>query len=85
MGLPRGCEAGLRDLLIRHGIALDLRDERVQGSELHLSFDGRLTDVQERLEACGGRMELLAGPVGTEFRAVVPGGREQDADDRHRR
>lgn len=44
-----------------------------------------LTDVRERLEACGGRMELLAGPVGTEFRAVVPGGREKDADDRHRR
>jgi two-component system, NarL family, sensor kinase len=44
-----------------------------------------LTDVRERLEACGGRMELLAGTVGTEFRAVVPGGRIQDADDRHRR
>jgi signal transduction histidine kinase len=44
-----------------------------------------LTDVRERLEACGGRMELLAGQVGTEFRAVVPGGREHHADDRHRR
>ena len=51
VGLPRGCEVGLRDLLTLHGIALELRDERIDGNELRVSFDGRLTDVQEQAVA----------------------------------
>jgi signal transduction histidine kinase len=56
-----------------------------RGIEPGVELGKGLTDVRERLEACGGRMELLTGQVGTEFRAVVPGGREHHADDRHRR
>jgi two-component system, NarL family, sensor kinase len=82
----------------RHSGATTVRIqlERLEGQlRLQIIDDGRgvapgasvgkgLTDARERLEACGGRMELLAAPVGTEFRAVVPGGRPKDADDRDR-
>jgi two-component system, NarL family, sensor kinase len=96
--LYRAAEESLYNVRRHSGASsVKMQVERTGGElQLRVIDDGRglapgvepgkgLTDVQERLEACGGRMELLAGSAGTEFRAVVPGGREPDADDRHRR
>ena len=94
----RSAEESLYNVRRHSGASkVTMQVERTGGElQLRVIDDGRgmasavepgkgLTDVQERLEACGGRMELLTGPAGTEFRAVVPGGSEKDADDRHRR
>jgi signal transduction histidine kinase len=43
-----------------------------------------LCDVRERLESCGGSMEIVTRPGGTVFVASVPAGGGEDADDRHR-
>jgi superfamily II DNA or RNA helicase len=47
VALPRGCAAGLGELLRVNGIVLDLADERVAGTPLDVRFHGGLTTVQE--------------------------------------
>jgi len=47
VALPRGCRPALEELLIAHGVALDIVDERVTGAPLGLRFSGKLTAVQD--------------------------------------
>ena len=47
IGLPRGCFDAAMSLLLENGIACDLRDERVEGQPLKLSFTGSLRLDQE--------------------------------------
>lgn len=47
LALPRGCLDGALTLLRDNGIAWDLRDERVNGQPLDVSFLGRLRQDQE--------------------------------------
>lgn len=66
------------------------------GLSLEVADDGRglapdavpgkgLTDARERIEACGGRLEISATTPGTVVRAVVPVEGKRDGLDRHRR
>jgi superfamily II DNA or RNA helicase len=48
VALPRGCAGDLNDLLVEHGVALRLDDQRVLGKPLKAPFQGRLTAVQEQ-------------------------------------
>jgi superfamily II DNA or RNA helicase len=47
VALPRGCLYEVEELLLAHGIALAVDDQRVQGAPLDLRFQGTLTAVQE--------------------------------------
>ncbi len=47
IALPRGCFDAAMSLLLENGIACDLRDERVEGQPLNLSFTGSLRLDQE--------------------------------------
>jgi superfamily II DNA or RNA helicase len=46
LALPRGCLADLRELLDDNEVALELRDERVDGQPLDVEFHGELTGEQ---------------------------------------
>lgn len=67
VGLPRGCEPALRELLESHGVELTLEDERTAGRSLDLSFHGQLTDMQqEAFEALHAHeMGVFVAPPGT--------------------
>lgn len=47
VALPRGCRVGVEALLQKHGVVLDMVDERVTGAPLDLRFQGKLTAIQE--------------------------------------
>jgi superfamily II DNA or RNA helicase len=47
LALPRGCKIDLEELLRVQGVALDVTDERVTGTQLEHSFHGTLTAIQE--------------------------------------
>jgi superfamily II DNA or RNA helicase len=47
VALPRGCLDDLRSLLKENGVRLQVEDQRHAGDLLSLSFDGKLTAVQE--------------------------------------
>jgi superfamily II DNA or RNA helicase len=59
LALPRGCLNDLKGLLDDLGIALQLTDERTEGSALATTFTGTLTAPQARAVA-----ELAAGDIG---------------------
>jgi superfamily II DNA or RNA helicase len=65
IGLPRGLEGAVRDLLGAHGIAVDVADARCGGTPLKVTFHGELTAVQQRAaeavlsSECG----VLCGPT----------------------
>jgi signal transduction histidine kinase len=79
------------------GQAVVLRIRRGEADlRLEVSDDGRgipadavpgkgLTDVRERLESCGGRLEVPAAPGGPVLVARVPAEGKRDADDSDRR
>jgi superfamily II DNA or RNA helicase len=48
IALPRGLAGNLEELLKEHDIALEIQDERSEGSPLEVAFDGQLTDAQEQ-------------------------------------
>ena len=48
VALPRGCRQELEELLRRHGVVLDVEDQRTHGSPLELHFQGTLTAVQDQ-------------------------------------
>ena len=48
VALPRGCRPELEELLHEHDVALEVEDQRNQGTPLDLRFEGALTAVQER-------------------------------------
>lgn len=48
IGLPRGCASALEDLLYRHGIALAVENQTIQGQRLALEFHGELTALQQQ-------------------------------------
>lgn len=47
IALPRGCLDAAIDLLKRHGICYDLRDERLRGQPIDVAFAGTLRSDQE--------------------------------------
>lgn len=47
VGIPRGCQFELGQLLASHGSRLELTDERTIGAPLELRFAGELTPVQQ--------------------------------------
>jgi len=47
VALPRGCCAAMEELLVEHGIGLDLRDERNPGRPVETAFQGELTTGQK--------------------------------------
>ncbi len=47
VGLPRGCHDGLEELLTSNGARLDLLDDRSQGKEISLVFQGQLSTLQQ--------------------------------------
>lgn len=47
IGLPRGCQPQLEELLGEHGVELVVEDQRIDGEPLEAGFHGTLTDVQE--------------------------------------
>jgi signal transduction histidine kinase len=95
--LYRAAEESLNNVR-RHANAhrVSIRMHRAEGGfRLEVTDDGKgmepdtepgkgLSDVRERLEACGGTLEIAAAPGGTVLRATVPAEGAQDAEDRHR-
>lgn len=47
IALPRGCLNELDELLKIHGVSIDIKDERFEGSEIDVSFHGQLTSLQQ--------------------------------------
>lgn len=47
VALPRGCRVGVEALLLEHGVALEVVDERVTGPPLDVRFQEKLTSIQE--------------------------------------
>jgi superfamily II DNA or RNA helicase len=47
VGLPRGCQTELGELLREHGVALAVEDQRASGEPIRLRFQGELTSVQQ--------------------------------------
>jgi superfamily II DNA or RNA helicase len=48
VGLPRGCQSDLEELLRVHGVALRVEDGRQLGESLQDKFTGTLTPIQEK-------------------------------------
>lgn len=48
IGLPRGCAEGLKALLGGHGVALEIHDERKEGTPISVSFNGNLSESQQQ-------------------------------------
>jgi len=48
VALPRGCRPELEELLRGHDVALEVEDQRTQGTPIELAFRGALTAVQEQ-------------------------------------
>ncbi len=48
LALPRGCLPDLGTLLDANGITLDLEDKRECGNTLNVTFQGELSDIQQR-------------------------------------
>ncbi len=46
VGLPRGCADDLKELLSEFGVGLSLEDQRTDGHDLEVDFDGELTPIQ---------------------------------------
>lgn len=67
LALPRGCLDDLAALLDENGVALELRDERVEGAPLEVIFTGRLTDPQEAAAAALAESDIgvLVAPPGS--------------------
>jgi superfamily II DNA or RNA helicase len=59
VAIPRGCLPAVAELLAEHGIELELEDLRTIGADLAVTFQGALTDTQER-----AARELLAHECG---------------------
>jgi len=59
IALPRGCRNDLQALLEEHGIVLRLQDEREDGDEIDMTFQGSLTPLQKQ-----AAKELLANDIG---------------------
>lgn len=51
IGIPRGCVDEAIELLVSHGIRVDLTDERVVGEPISLKFLGELTDQEKAAQA----------------------------------
>lgn len=66
------------------GLRLEVKDDG-QGMPPNVQPGKGLSDVQERLEACGGRLKISGAPGGTVVVAVVPAGGHGDVLDRNRR
>jgi signal transduction histidine kinase len=95
--LYRTAEESLNNVR-RHALAhrVSLRIRRAgDGVRLEVIDDGKgiaadaeqgkgLSDARERLEACGGRLEIPATRRGTLIRATVPAEKGEHAVDRHR-
>jgi superfamily II DNA or RNA helicase len=47
VGIPRGCQFELGQLLASHGSQMELTDERTEGAPLEVRFTGELTPVQQ--------------------------------------
>lgn len=47
IALPRGCQSDLEDLFRAHGAKLEVEDQRQEGEDLHVAFQGELTEVQQ--------------------------------------
>lgn len=47
IALPRGCLNELNELLKIHGVNIDVKDERFEGTEIDISFHGQLTPLQQ--------------------------------------
>jgi superfamily II DNA or RNA helicase len=67
LGIPRGCLGELQELLESIGIKLDVVDERFQGTEIEVSFHGKLTSTQETAVSELARYEdgVLVAPSGS--------------------
>ncbi len=67
VSIPRGCIEDLRTLLSELEIGLDLDDQRQEGAEVDLAFDGQLTTIQ--LDAVGALLKheygVLVAPPGS--------------------
>jgi hypothetical protein len=48
VALPRSCRSGLETLLVEHGVAFVLPDQRHEGEPVHMEFQGELTAIQEQ-------------------------------------
>ncbi|HHT9146847.1 MAG TPA: DEAD/DEAH box helicase family protein, partial [Candidatus Wunengus sp. YC61] len=47
IALPRGCLNEVKELLKIHGVNIDVKDERFEGTEVDVSFHGQLTPLQQ--------------------------------------
>jgi superfamily II DNA or RNA helicase len=47
VGLPRGCQVELENLLHEYGVSVNVDDQRVKGERLGFRFRGKLTTVQQ--------------------------------------
>ena len=48
IALPRGCLNEVKELLKIHGVNIDVKDERFEGTEVDVSFHGQLTPIAAR-------------------------------------
>lgn len=48
VGLPRGLQAEVQELFVRHGVALEVEDRRTSGEPIVFRFHGTLTPVQTK-------------------------------------
>ena len=47
IALPRGCLTEVEELLKIHGVNIDIKDERFEGTKIDVSFHGQLTPLQQ--------------------------------------
>lgn len=47
IALPRGCMNEVKELLKIHGVNIEVKDERLEGTEIDVSFHGQLTPLQQ--------------------------------------
>jgi superfamily II DNA or RNA helicase len=71
LGLPRGCQGEVVELLQSHGIQVELVDERFAGNLLEVDFHGELRPDQERAVSALLRHETGVLSAGTAFGKTV--------------
>ena len=67
LGLPRGCQGEIVELLESHGVHVELVDERFAGRPLDVKFHGELRPDQERALSTLLRHEIGVLSAGTAF------------------
>jgi hypothetical protein len=71
LGLPRGCQGEVLEVLESHGVRVELADERFSGTPLEVAFHGELRPDQDKAAAVLLRHDTGVLSAGTAFGKTV--------------